>query len=84
MEVARRINFGWVAFIVICFIGALVAALMMYIAWDHNPQLAFHEDGIIHWGAWLTIGVTWFAAIAGIPCIIAFTALILSFFRRSQ
>jgi hypothetical protein len=84
MVSARRFHFGWIAFSIICLIAALVGGLMMYIAWDHNPQLAFHEEGIIHWGAWLTIGVTWFLAIAGVPCAIALAALLFSFFRRSQ
>jgi heme/copper-type cytochrome/quinol oxidase subunit 2 len=81
---ARRFHAGWIAFTIVCIIGAIVAGAMMYIAWDHNPQLRFHEDGVIHWGEWLTIGVSWFAVIAGIPCIIAFGVLVASFFRRSQ
>ncbi len=84
MVSAHRIHFGWLAFGVICLIAALVAGLMMYIAWDHNPQLVFHDDGIIHWDMWLTVGLTWFLAIAGIPCVIAFAVVVVSFFRRSQ
>jgi hypothetical protein len=82
MVSARRIHFGWFAFGFICFIAAVVAALMMYVAWDHNSQLAFHEDGIIHFDAWLAIGLTWFVAIAGIPCVIALAVVVVSFFRR--
>jgi uncharacterized membrane protein YqjE len=81
---AHRINFGWIAFLAICLIAVAVAALMMYIAWAHNPQYAFHEDGAVHWGPWLAIGLTWFLAIAGIPCVIAFVAALLLFFRRSR
>jgi heme/copper-type cytochrome/quinol oxidase subunit 2 len=84
MVSTRRIHFGWFSFVAICFVAVVVAAVMMYIAWDHNPQLAFHEDGMIHWGAWLTIGVAWFVAIAGIPSIIVLTAITFSFFRRRQ
>ena len=84
MVSVRRVHYGWRALGVICFIAAAVAGLAMYAAWDHNPQLAFHEDGGVHWGAWLTIGLTWFVAIAGIPCVVALTALVFSFFRRSQ
>ena len=43
--------------------GAIVAAVMMYIAWDHNPQGVFHENGVIHWRDWLAVGLTWFAVI---------------------
>jgi hypothetical protein len=84
MVSARRIHFGWLSFVVVCSIAAIVAGLMMYIAWDHNPQLAFHEDGIIHWGAWFAVGLSWFSAIAGIPCMIAFAVLVVSLLRRSQ
>jgi hypothetical protein len=46
MVSARRFHAGWIAFTIICLIGAIVAGAMMYIAWDHNPQLRFHEDGV--------------------------------------
>jgi hypothetical protein len=84
MVSAGRFHAGWIAFTIICCIGALVAGTMMYIAWDHNPQLRFHEDGVIHWTEWLMLGFLWFAAIAGIPCLIAFTVVVVPFFRRSQ
>ena len=44
--------------------GILVAAAVMYIAWQHNPQGAFHEPERIHWGDWLTVGLAWFLVIA--------------------
>jgi hypothetical protein len=49
--------------------GAIVAALMMAIAWQHNPQGRFHEDALeggvlIHWGAWTLVGVSWFLPVA--------------------
>jgi hypothetical protein len=84
MVSGRRLHLGWLAFGVVCFIAASVAGLMMSIAWDHNPQLVFHEDGIIHWDAWLTVGLTWFFAIAGIACVIAFAVVVVSFFRGNH
>jgi hypothetical protein len=84
MVSTRRFHAGWIAFTIVCSIGALIAGVMMCIAWDHNPQLVFHEDGIIYWGAWFAVGLSWFAAIAGIPCIIAFAVLVVSLLRRSQ
>jgi hypothetical protein len=36
--------------------AVVVAALLMYIAWQHNPQGEFHESGRIHWGDWLLLG----------------------------
>jgi hypothetical protein len=79
-----RIHFGWRAFVFICVVAAAIAALAMYAAWNHNPQLVFHENGVIHWGAWLAVGISWFATIAGVPCIIALGVLLTSFLRRSQ
>ncbi len=46
-------------------VGLAVAALIMYIAWVHNPQLEYHEPGNIHWGHWLFLGFLWFAMVAG-------------------
>ena len=44
--------------------GMVVAAAMMYIAWQHNPQGAFREPERVHWGDWLTVGLSWFFVIA--------------------
>lgn len=51
--------------------GLLVAAPMMYIAWQHNSQGEFHENGQIHWGAWLGVGATWFVLPFSLGAIIA-------------
>jgi hypothetical protein len=83
-DTSHRLNFAWVAFGVICIVGAAAGAAAMYAVWDHNPQLAFHENGTIHWGAWLAIGLTWFGAIAGIPCVIALIAVVVSLFRKGR
>jgi len=45
-------------------LGILVGGLMMYIAWQHNPQGTFHDVDGIHWVSWLAIGVSWFAAVS--------------------
>jgi hypothetical protein len=39
--------------------GLAVGGFMMAAAWDHNPQREFHGPGVIHWDAWLPIGVSW-------------------------
>jgi hypothetical protein len=44
-------------------IGLVLGGAMMYIAWGHNPQGEFHEEGVVHWGPWLLLGVTWAAFI---------------------
>jgi hypothetical protein len=52
--------------VVFCAIaGAAVGAVMMYAAWEHNPQGAYYELGaeggrVIHWGYWGLIGASWF------------------------
>lgn len=43
-------------------IGIILAFLMMYIAWEHNPQCEFHCEGTIHFGSLIIIGVSWFIA----------------------
>lgn len=40
--------------------GLFVGGIMMSIAWNHNPQMAFHEPGNIHWQDWLMLGFLWF------------------------
>ena len=47
-------------FIISTTIGAIVAFLMMYIAWEHNSQCEIHEKGVIDFGYLLSIGVPWF------------------------
>lgn len=51
--------------------GILVAAPMMYIAWQHNPQGDFHEAGRIHWGPWLSVGFNWFVLPFSLGAIVA-------------
>ncbi len=41
-------------------IGAIVAFLMMYIAWEHIPQCEIHEKGVIDFDYLFTIGSSWF------------------------
>ena len=53
--------------------GLVVAALMMAVAWDHNPQGEIHtEETGINWTYWLLIGASWFAAISApvFACVI--------------
>lgn len=74
----------WLVAAGFCLLGVVVAALMMYVAWEHNPQGEFHDETGIHWFYWLGIGFSWFATIAGLPCLIAAAVSLISFlFRRS-
>ncbi len=58
-------------------VGLMVAALFMYVAWDHNPQLEYHEPGTIHWGQWLSLGILWFAIVGGGLSLVLSIALVL-------
>jgi hypothetical protein len=69
--------------------GVVVAALAMWIAWDHNPQREFHElaaDGtqLIHWGWWATVGLSWFLVIYVPLFVISGSATVLSLHRRDR
>lgn len=44
--------------------GLSIAALMMYVAWQHNPQGEFHDESAVHWLAWISIGAGWLVAVA--------------------
>ena len=50
-------------------IGLLLAALMMYIAWQHNPDGEFHEAGVVH-ARWLRLGLAWFAPCLGLGALV--------------
>jgi hypothetical protein len=61
--------------------GLFVAGFMMFAAWEHNPQGAFHEDLIdgtmtVHWGDWGLIGLSWFLPVAAAPLVVG--ALVLT------
>ena len=51
---------------------------MMWMAWEHNPQGAFHESNGIHWGPWLSVGLSWFVPVF----IVVLTIAILAVFTR--
>jgi len=54
----RRTKIAFMA----CAIGSLIAAFMMYAAWQHNPQCEFHCEGAVNWWHWLSVGASWFVA----------------------
>ena len=41
-------------------LGAVVAALLMYVAWVHNAQGEIHSETEIELRHWLLIGASWF------------------------
>lgn len=72
----------WLVAAGFCSLGIVVAAFMMYVAWDHNPQGEFHDETGIHWGSWLSVGFGGFIFIAGVPCLIAAAVSFISYLRR--
>jgi hypothetical protein len=62
---ARILLFGFTL------LGLCIAAFAMYAAWQHNPQGEYHDETGVHWIDLITIGFFWFAAIAGIPWLVA-------------
>lgn len=67
-----------------CLLGFCLAVLMMYVAWDHNPQGEFHDETGIHWLVWLGIGFGWIVAIAGVPCLMASVVSFISILCRRR
>lgn len=51
--------------------GLVLAGVMMYIAWQHNPQGEFHSAGRVEWGPWLSLGAIWFMLPFTVGCICA-------------
>ena len=62
--------------------GFLLGGLVMWMAWQHNPQCEIHcaEQGI-DWGYWLTLGAGgWLLGF--FPCMLSASVLILLFKKR--
>ena len=51
-------------------VGGSVSAVMMDIAWQHNPQTVFHETGQVHWVPWLTVGASWLAVVGSLVLLV--------------
>lgn len=50
--------------------GVILGGVMMYIAWEHNPQGEFHTEAGLEWSRWLGLGALWFLLpfIVGVIC----------------
>jgi hypothetical protein len=44
--------------------GITFSAMAVGAAWDHNPQEEFHSADQVHWGALLSIGLSWLVVIS--------------------
>jgi hypothetical protein len=64
--------------------GLIAAALMMWIAWQHNAQGEIHNQATgIDWPYWLLIGASWFVVFSGIPILVSLVLWLRSrLFRR--
>jgi uncharacterized membrane protein len=64
-------------------VALMVGAYMMWVAWDHNPQGAYHEEGVVHWGDWLAIGISWMVVVFFVLLIcLASLSPLVSYSRR--
>ena len=50
-------------------LGLPIAALMMYIAWQHNPEGEFHDAGVIH-AAWFQLGLVTVGPFLGLGAVV--------------
>ena len=66
---------GVAILVVFTVFGLLLAGLMMYAAWQHNPQGEFHDETGVRWGYWLLLGFLWFIFITGVPYAIGLGVL---------
>ena len=44
----------------IAIFSILTGSVSMYFAWQHNSQCEIHCEGVIYWGYWLCVGISWF------------------------
>ena len=63
-------------FSVITVAGLIVAAIIMSIAWQHDPQGEVRDESGIHWSYLLMLGAFWFVAVTGVPYFIALVVLV--------
>lgn len=75
---------GVAILVVFTLFGLLVGGLMMYAAWQHNPQGEFHDETGVHWGYWLLLGFLWFIFITGVPYAIGLGVLAWRYIARSR
>ena len=74
----------WPLILVFAVAGALVAAAMMCIAWDHNSQGEIHDETGAHWRDWFFLGSTWFIAVGIVPSVLASLTLCVPRFVRRK
>ncbi|TVT47116.1 MAG: hypothetical protein FHK82_18200 [Sedimenticola thiotaurini] len=43
--------------------GLAAGALVMYLAWQHNPQCEIHCDGGVYWSFWFMLGLSAFTPV---------------------
>ncbi|QDG49552.1 hypothetical protein FIV42_02000 [Persicimonas caeni] len=51
-------------------LGLPAAALVMYIAWQHNPGGVFYGDDYVNWAHWSLYGVAYYLMVGG-PVFVA-------------
>ena len=49
-------------------LSLIFSAVIMAIAWEHNPQCEFHCDSVVYWAHWFRLGSFTFLMSAMILC----------------
>jgi uncharacterized membrane protein len=44
----------------IAIVSIFTGAVSMCFSWQHNSQCEVHCEGVIYWGYWLGVGMSWF------------------------
>jgi len=64
--------------------GVLIAAIMMFVAWQHNPQGVIFDQAGVHWKYWMVLGCFWFA-LAFLVIFLPFLMLkIIVYYRQNR
>jgi hypothetical protein len=64
--------------------GLLVAAAVMYVAWQHNPQGEIHDELGIDWPYWILLGFVWFVPATVIISVVSGGALAIVGYLRGE
>ena len=56
--------------------GLIVALVMSYLDWQHNPEGIFHNEIGTNWGFVLDTAVSWFVPVALVSCVLSIAVLI--------
>jgi hypothetical protein len=50
-------------------LAAVSGCVVLYIAWQHNPQCEFHCEGVVNWSVWLPYGLAAFVLVFAVASV---------------